>query len=70
MLNPEQPTLEKVSIKEKPEGATLFQSHMLFSLKTDGANNITKGKARWVFGGNKQEHDIHYTDSSAFVSVP
>jgi hypothetical protein len=66
MLNPEQPTLEKVSIKEKPEGATLFQSHMLFSLKTDGANNITKGKARWVFGGNKQEHDIHYTDSSAF----
>jgi len=66
MLNPEQPTLEKVSITEKPEDATLFQSHMLFSLKTDGANNITKGKARWVFGGNKQEHSVHYTDASAF----
>lgn len=45
MLDPNNPTLEKVPISQKPKDAKVFQSHMLFSLKSDGENNITKGKA-------------------------
>jgi len=63
----EKGVLQRVRLKDVPKGKKIYQSMMLFTLKRSPKNEITHGKARWVFRGDLQTAEDTEDDIASYT---